>query len=223
MMIKNLLSALILIVLSITGYSQNKDFGIWYGGNVSHEFLKNTEIDLGACLRTNQNASHTDQFYIDGGIGYKFNKYIAISGNYRWILKDEKNIGYFNRYRFYGDLKLSYPVNNFKLSTRFRLQSQYKQYAEKAEDKLPDYYCRIKAGIYYNWPFSPFNPYISAEWFYPLNHDAVNFADQKRFAGGIQYKINKKHALEAEFIFQREYLPKRTDSGIISVSYNFEF
>jgi hypothetical protein len=222
MTIKRLLFISMLFIW-LPAISQNKDFGVWLGGNINHEIFKKVDIGLGVCLRTNQNASHTDQFYTDLGIGYKFNKYIAVSGNYRWIIKDESYNQYFSRYRFYTDLKLLYPLSNFKFSTRFRLQSQYKQYAEKPEDKLPEYYGRIKAQIYYNWPFIPFNPYVSAEWFYPLNNDAVKYADQKRLTIGIEYKINKKHSVDAEFLLQREYLPHFTDTGIVAVTYNFEF
>jgi hypothetical protein len=208
--------------ISLSVFPQNNDFGIWYSGNVSYEFLKNTEIGVEACLRTNMNASHIDQFFISSGVSYKFNKYVSLSGNYRWILKDEAYNLYFSRHRFYTDLKLSYPINNFKLSTRARFQTQYKQYADEAKDKLPDYYCRIKAQVFYNWPFSPINPYVSVEWFYPLNNYAVKYANQKRLAGGIEYKFNKRHSIDAEFIFQREYLPGVSDMGILSFSYNLE-
>lgn len=223
MTIKRPILALFLFSIWYVSFGQTKDFGIWYSGNVSHEIFKNTEIGLGATVRTNQNASHTDQFFFDGGITYKFNKYVSLSGNYRWIFKDENNNGFFSRYRYYTDLKLSYPLYNFKLSTRFRFQGQYKQYAEKPEDKLPGYFARCKTQVYYNWPFSPFNPYVGMEWFYPIGNDINRSVDQKRFSAGIQYKINKKHTLEAEFIFQREYQQVLNDLGVFSVSYGWEF
>jgi hypothetical protein len=223
MRIKKLLSALCLLSILTPIFSQNKDFGVWYGGNVSHDLFKKVGLDLGLCLRTDQNASHIDQFFTDLGVGYKFNKYISLSASYRWILKDETYKNYFSRHRFYSDLKLSYPIYNFKVSTRFRAQSQYKQYAKTGDDKLPDYYGRIKAQVIYNWPFFPIDPYVSAEWFYPLNNNDVKYADQKRLAAGIEYKINKKQSVDAEFLFKREFLPGVADMGIVSVSYNVKF
>jgi hypothetical protein len=223
MTFKYYISVALFLLISSFSFAQNKDFGVWYGGNISHEIFKRTEISLGICARTDQNTKHLDQFYQDLSLSYKFNKYVSVSGNYRLIFKDENYGDYFRRHRFYGDLKLAYPVSKFKLSVRSRFQTQYKQYADKPKDKLPEYYYRAKAMAFFNWPSFPLDPYISGEWFFPLNNYAVNYADQWRMAFGLQFKINKHNVIETEFLLQREYLPQYNTSGIISVSYNFDF
>ena len=56
MTIKQLLFSFGLLFLWIPVFSQNKDFGVWYGGNISHEIFNKIELGLGVCLRTNNNS-----------------------------------------------------------------------------------------------------------------------------------------------------------------------
>jgi len=46
------------------------------------------------------------------------------------------------------------------------------------------------------------------------------FIDKERFTLGFEYKISKKQAIEAEYIYQRDYV---SDIQIISINYFFSF
>lgn len=204
-------------------FGQQPDFGIWYDVGVEKNLNKKFDLTLDGVLRTNANAAQTDQFYLESGISYKMNKYIAASLNYRWIYKHEEGSVFYSRYRWFTDVKLSYPLNRLKFSARLRYQNQYKSNYESEKDKIVDHYGRIKARCLYNIRSSPFSPYISLEYFYPLFNKIGNFADKKRSTIGMEYKITKKNTINLEYIFQRDYLPQLADIHIISLNYQFSF
>ena len=221
-MIKKILFISAIFFLFAAANSQTKDFGIWYGISLNHELSKKIDVSVAASLRTYDNASLVDLFYLEPGTSYKFNKYFSVGAAYRLIYKREAGAGFFDRHRWLADAKFSYPVKKFKFSARFRLQEQYKTYADNKPEVLNEYYGRIKAQVYYNWPSFPVNPYVSMEYFYPLNTGTVKFADKKRLVFGAKYSISKKQTLEAEYMYQRDYLPRLADFYAISLNYQIE-
>lgn len=66
----------------------------------------------------------------------------------------------------------------------------------------------------------PVNPYLSYESFSPMYVNSDRFIDKERFTLGFEYKISKKQAIEAEYIYQRDYV---SDIQIISINYFFSF
>ena len=56
-----------------------------------------------------------------------------------------------------------------------------------------------------------------------MNKKPERFIGKTRLAGGVEYKITKKHSVEAVYIFQRDYLPNIADEHILNIGYNFRF
>jgi hypothetical protein len=219
-MIKKSLLFLVFLIQILSGVSQEQDVGAWYGLNLKYGITNRLNANFNTTVRTYNNASVIDILYLEAGLSYKVIKYISLAGYYRWIYANEFDNNFFSRHRWYADIKGEYKINRFEISARMRYQIQYKTYITEETDKIPDQYCRFKGQLYYNWPSFPVNPYIAYELFYPLNYNSANFADKKRFSIGVQYKIKKKHAIEAEYMFQRDYLPALADMNIISLAYN---
>ena len=219
-MIKRPLIFTFFIIVTLTGFSQEQDFGAWYGINLKYKITSRLNFNSNSSLRTLNNASDIDIWYLEAGISYKLIKYVSVDGYYRWIFTNEFDNNFFARHRWYTDVKGGYEINRIEIIARLRYQLQYKTYINEENDKIPDQYFRFKAQIKYNWPKFPVDPFISFEMYYPLNYNSVNFIDKKRFSVGMEYKIKKKHSIEAEYIFQRDYLPLLSDMNIISVAYN---
>lgn len=222
-MMKNKLLTILffLFILPPVCRSQGDDFGIWYGLNANYSVIKKLEIDASAMIRTFKDASKIDQSYFEAGVSYKLSKHFSVAGSYRILNKLENYGEYFIRHKFFADVKVSLPIKNFSLTSRFRLDVEKKTFIESFSDKVPNYHGRIKVKLSWKIPKFPVDPYIADEPFMPLTGNREHFIDKNRFSLGADYKISKKHAIELEYIFQRDYTPHIADMDIISIGYTF--
>jgi hypothetical protein len=223
MMTRKYYLTLLLFLISLTIYSQEKDFGIWYGISAEHKLAKKLEIDLSSNIRTFSNASKIDEAFIEGGLGYSLNKHLAIGASYRLIKSIEDNNSYYFRHKVMLDVKGSLPAGNFNFSCRLRFQTGYKTYIQHDNDIYPYYDGRIKFKAVYKTPTFPVDPYVYIESFCPMFSDRSGKIEKNRYSAGAELKITKKHSVELEYIFQRDYLPHISDINIISINYYIKF
>jgi len=223
MTIRKLIVPLLFLTLAPVSFSQDDDFGIWYGISAEHKLIKNLEIDLSGNIRTFQNASRIDQAFIEAGLTYKFIKNISIGGSYRFTRALDKDDFYHAQHKWFIDLKGILPLGDFSISARVRLQERYKTYFLDENDKIPRTHLRYKIKVLYNIPSFPVNPYLSAEIFCPVSSDKKRSIDKNRFMAGVEYNITKKHSIDAEYMFQRDYLPHIADINVITIGYNLKF
>jgi hypothetical protein len=223
MMIRGLIFTFLFLLITGSVLSQNSDFGIWYKVDTEKSFGKKFDINASAMIRTFENASTIEQAYMEFGATYNLNKYLGFAGGYRIGNYLEDDDLYHIRNNYLADIKGSFPVRNFFLSLRFRLQIQKKTYIEDESDNLPEYVGRIRLKGIYKIPKFPVNPYASIETFNPLfeNYDVLFV--KNRYIIGFEYKINKKHFIECEYIYQQVYFPHQTNFNILSISYTFKF
>jgi opacity protein-like surface antigen len=208
--------------LTSISFSQDDDFGIWYGISAEHKLIKNLELDLSGNLRTYRNASRIEEGFLEAGLTYKFIKNLSIGGSYRFT-EFRDNESYHPRHKWFVDLKGNLPLGDFDISARIRLQERYKTFFEDENDKIPRTHIRYKLKVLYNIPSFPVNPFISAEIFCPVSSDKKRSIDKNRLMAGVEYNISKKHSVEAGYIFQRDYLPHISDINIISLGYDLKF
>jgi hypothetical protein len=223
MMTRKILVLLLFLFSSAISYSQDADFGLWYSIAAEKELVKNIELDLDANLRTFDNASKIEETFLDIGLTYKFNKFLSAAVSYRFTEFNEDDGSFHPRHKWFADLKGKFPLGDFDISARLRYQQRYKTYFEDENDKESKKVGRIKLKTLYDIPSFPLNPYISAELFFPLFIETARSVEKKRFAAGLEYKISKKHSIEAEYMFQRDHYPKLYDINIISLNYQLKF
>ncbi len=223
MMIKKGLLSLLFTVSVISAFSQKKDFGIWYGISAEHKLADKLELDLSACLRTFDNAGKIEEGFLEGGLTYKITRNISAAASYRITENIEDDGSYHLRHKWFVDVKGSLDPGDFSFSLRLRFQERYKTYFEDENDRIPDSHLRIRLKTQYDIPSFPVNPYISAELFCPVFREPERTTDKTRFAGGLEYNITKRQSIEAEYVYQRDYLPKLNDLQIISLNYKIEF
>jgi hypothetical protein len=223
MMTRKFYLTILLFFISLMTYSQKKDFGIWYGISAEHKISKKLEIDLSANIRTFNNASKIEEAFIEGGLGYALNKHFAVGGSYRLTKSIEDNNSYYFRHKIMLDVKGSFPVGNFSFSSRFRFQTGYKTYIQHENDIYPYYIGRIKFKAVYKTQTFPVDPYVYFETFCPMFSDKSGKIEKNRYSAGAELNITKRHSVDLEYIFQRDYLPHLSDISIISVNYNLKF
>lgn len=222
MMTKKWRYVLFIIFIPISAIAQKKDFGIWYGVSAEKKLTDKIDIDLSTRIRTFGNASKIEEAFLEGGLAYSFNKHLAIAGSYRLTENIEDNNSYYFRHKWLLDFKGNLPVSDFSFSCRLRFQTRIKTFIKDENDKFPDYTGRIKLKALYKTPSFPVNPYVYAESFFPMFSDNTRTIEKNRFAAGIEFSIAKRHSIEAEYIFQRDYLPHISDINIISINYNIK-
>jgi opacity protein-like surface antigen len=219
---KSLVLFLMLCTASIA-FSQNDDFGIWYSVSAEKKLIKKVELDLDANVRTYNNASKIDEAFFDIGLTYKFNKFLSAAASYRFTEFLEKDDSFHPRHKWFADLKGKLPLGNFDISARLRFQQRYKTYFKDENDKESSEVGRVKLKLSYNIPSFPVNPYISSELFFPMFTTTTRNIAKTRFMAGLDYNISKKHSIELEYMFQRDFLPHISDINVISVNYNVKF
>jgi hypothetical protein len=222
MTIRKWYPVIFLFFLQLTVYSQEKDFGIWYGISAEHKLSGKLVIDLSAEIRTFSNAAKIDEAFMEGGITYAFNKNFAISGAYRFSDNIENNNSYYFQHKFILDLKGNLPLGNFSINGRIRFQTRTKTYFKDISDDHPDYTGRMKIKIVYKTPTFPVNPYLFVESFTPVFSDKTRIIEKERLGAGLDFSITKNHSASLEYIFQRDYLPHLSDINVISITYNIK-
>jgi len=220
---KKCFTVLFLVVLPYAGFSQNKDFGIWYGISAEHKLAKKLELDLSANIRTFSNASKIEEAFLEGGLTYNLKKHLSVAGSYRLSKNIENNNSLYFQHKMFLDLKGSLPLGKLNFTGRLRFQARTKTYITSESDKFPDYTGRIKLKALYKTQTFPVDPYIYAETFCPMFSDKSGTIGKNRFATGIEISILKKHSVDFEYIFQRDYQPHLSDINILSVNYNIKF
>jgi hypothetical protein len=218
-----ILLAFFFVIISRSSFSQDHDFGIWYAINTEASITKKLELDVSAMIRTFTNASKTEQFFLEAGTSYKFSKYISVAGSYRLSNMLEDDDQYHVRHKFLTDLKGTIPLSDFSFSARLRLQMQSRTYIEDVGDDASNFTGRFRVKCLYNIPKFPVNPYVCIETFSSLFEESEKIIGKERFTAGFEYKIIKKHSIEAEYIFERDFIPKIADISIIAINYNVKF
>ncbi len=223
MTIKRSFLTLFLSSFVLISFSQEKDFGIWCGINTEYDIFKKLELDVSAMLRTFNQASEIEQVFIEGGLTYKVTKYLSVAGAYRFSKTIEEDVQYYRRHKWFADVKGSFDLSDISSYVRFRFQEQRRTYYEDEEDKLPRYHCRIKFKSTYKTPSFPVNPYLEFESFLPVFSDKERVIGKNRFSAGIEYKFNKTHAIELEYMYECDYIPRKVYTSIICLEYNLKF
>lgn len=214
---------ILILLLPLAAFSQEKDFGIWYGISAEHKLSKKFEIDLSANIRTFENASKIEEAFIEGGVTYNLNKNLSVAGSYRLTKALENNNSYYLRHKYLIDLKGTLPISDFTLSCRLRYQTLIKNYVQHEVDKYPSYTGRIKVKLVYHTKTFPVNPYIYIESFCPMFSKYSGTIGKNRYSAGLDFKITKRQSVETEYIFQRDYQPHLSDINIASINYNIKF
>jgi hypothetical protein len=222
-MIKKIFLLIFITSITLAGSSQNDDFGVWMGVDVSHHLFKKIDATLSGTVRTFNNSTKIEQSFIEGGASYELNRIFSMAASYRLSGKIEDNSQYYYRHKLFFDFKGEFQFNRISVSGRARLQTANKTYIEDDEDLETDYTARLKVKASVNLSASSFKPYIYCEPFFPLFTEDGFKVGKNRISAGTIIKITKRSSVDAGYIFQRDYLPHLADEHIISLTYRFHF
>ena len=222
-MIRGSLLPVLFLFTTLITFSQEQDFGVWLSVNAEYSILEKLELDASVEMRTFNRASEIEQTFIQAGLTYKINKVFSVAGSYRLANSIENDNAYYLRHKWFADAKAKFEPGRFTLRGRMRFQEQRRTYYKNEEYILPRYQVRLKLTTVYRTRSFPLNPYMEFETFMPVFSDKERTIGKNRFTAGIEYKFNKTHAVDLEYKFERDYLPKINDIHVIGLAYNLKF
>lgn len=221
MMIRRSGFIILMLLLPAMLVGQKTDSGIWYEVKAEKKIVKGLRFDLEASIRTDQNASHIEEFYIEPGLRYKFNDYFAAGVYYRFIEQEEKDDQFHPRNRWIAQVKGTLPsVYRFTLSARYRMQVQFKTYINDVEDEEPLWGQRLRLELEYDIKGLPLKPFANVEAQQLLSIPTEYTIDKWRYIIGAEYTLNKKHTFGLEYIYNDSRVTKPAYMNLLGVTYS---
>jgi hypothetical protein len=210
-------------------FAQNSDWGLWTSLEAEKKLPKKWELGVEAQYRWKDTFSTTDQ--IRGGIDIsrKLGDYVKLGAGYELIAKHKvKKDNYVYRNRFRVQATGSYKYARFTASWRTRMQLTLLETdaprGDIFEDESFKWVWRNRFALKYNIKKSPLTPYMNVELFHHLFSGANPGYYQNRFSIGTEYKLNKRHSLEAGYKLETEIdAKKKTKLNVVKIGYIFAF
>lgn len=223
MMIRRAVYIILCLLMPAALFGQKTDFGIWYEVKAEKKIIDNLRFDLEASIRTDQDASRIDKFYIEPGLRYKFNDYLAAGLYYRLIEQKENDGSYHPRHRWFMQVRGTAPsLYRFTFATRYRIQQQFKTYIKDPDDEVPGWYHRLRFELDYDIKGIPLKPYINVEMHSQLFNANEYTIDKWRSMIGAEYRLNKRHTFGLEYIYNDSRVTKPAYMNIIGVTYSIK-
>lgn len=208
-----------LLPASVAG--QQADFGIWYEAKAEKEIIGDLRLDLETSIRTDRNASNIEKYYVEPGVRYKFNDYLAAGLYYRLINQKEKDESYHLRHRWFLQVKATAPeFYRFSFALRSRIQQQFRTYIGDPDDEVPEWYHRLRLELDYDIRGLPLKPYVNVEMHTMLFNPNEYTADKWRSMIGAEYTFNKRHTFGLEYIYNDSRVTKPAYENVLGVTYS---
>jgi hypothetical protein len=200
-------------------HAQINDFKSWNTLSIEKTFSKKTSLILQQEVRFDNNATHFNDYLTVLGGQYAFNKHLKVRGFYRYTLTNDIEDGQEKEHRLYTDVVFGYNIKRIILNYRTRYQVKFVQ-----TEINRWHHIRNRFTVKYDIPKSSLLPYIQYEFYYSLNHPALNKIDRQRCALGIQFDINNDLSISSFYRvqFKREYGKTPKNDYILGLGANLK-
>lgn len=229
-----------ILCLTVTGTGAQS---LWTSAEMKFGIVGNLSGNVEGEYRTNDGMSATERWTASAGLDYKLCKWLKLSADYKLIYRhiDSRTTKKGNivsdywsvRHRAGLSLTGSYRLNRLTLSLRERYQYTYRGEQSVAKwdgddgtaksdeiiESKSKHVLRSRLKVEYNIRKSHFTPFASCEFYNSLSdftHDKV------RYTIGTDYKINKKHSLNAFYRYVDTSDDDESDGHVIGIGYKFK-
>ena len=152
-------SLLLLLICTLSAYSQQNDFQSWSSVKISKKIYKRTNISVKEGIRFRENSSLISKNFTDLKISHRIKKTdFEVSVGYRFSNDFDLDLTSENKHRYYFDFNSKYKYKRFKISFRDRVQYQ---------GNISGFSTlfRQKVDVSYNVRKTPFEPFLQFEFF----------------------------------------------------------
>jgi hypothetical protein len=212
MRIRFIHSYLVVLLFLFSVHTSNsqviKDAGLWTTLNLEKKFNKKVSFFLTEEFRMRENITRLNLFYTDLGFSYKPKDFLKLSLSYRNIQKYSIDNTFSFRHRFTLDIVLKTKLDKIGLSYRHRIQTEYRDIQTSENGMLPEWFSRSRFEAKYDLG-TKLIPYLSVELRYQIKAPRQVESDgtwhRIRYAGGINYEIDKRNTFGAYYLIQNEF------------------
>ena len=116
-MIRN--SFLLLLICTLSAYSQQNDFQSWSSIKISKKIYKRTNLSVKEGIRFRENSSLISKNFTDVKISHRIKKTdFEVSVGYRFSNDFDLDFSSENKHRYYSDFSSKYQYKRFKINFR---------------------------------------------------------------------------------------------------------
>jgi hypothetical protein len=192
-------------VVAIVQGQPTTDNQLWTGFQAETDITKRLTLGLSVEVRFDNDISRLRSIFGQLEADWKFNKYLSASVSYRYGGRQYDELSEFSKgHRIslyvtgkYKSKKFSIGnlnVNSFTISNRAGYYNQY--LVDAPVDRVtPQKYFRNKSQLKYDIT-KKLSSFVYFEFFYCFSKDTPE-VDENRYAGGLEYDLNKKEQCES--------------------------
>jgi hypothetical protein len=211
------LSILIFVPTVFFAQFGNQDFGVWSGFSVSKAVLDELKVDADIQIRTDDNSTRINQFFLDLGANYKVNEYFRAGIFLRPRMTNNWS-GYNFENRLYFDLTGKLKLNDINLYLRSRIQTTSNRNAENPTYERIQFKVKMKLD-------KGLKAFVQDEFFFHLNGTGTSNYKKNRFGLGFEYAINDYLQMSLKYLRITEVnqaYPLRMNVIALGLSYSIE-
>ena len=214
---KLILCILFFLPIALIAQFGNQDFGTWSCVSVYKEVADDLKVEADFQVRTDDNSTRLNQFFLDLGAQYKVNKFFRTGISWRPRITNNWS-GYKLGNRLYLDLTGKLKLNDISLYLRSRTQTTSNRNAEN-----PNYErIRFKAKFKIEKGLKAF---VQDEFFFHLNGTGISNYKKNRFGLGFEYTISDYLKMNLKYLRITEVnqvYPLRMNVIALGLSYSLE-
>lgn len=206
---------IIFSVLFVSSSAQNsepiivKDNMVWVGYFSMIKFNSRCSLNSDTQFRSRNEIKNNSQALIRTGLLYKINDKVDVTlglAHFRFFITNDKTRG---EWRPWQEVKISDQVGKVKLSHRFRVEQRFNEIVKNAE-ATNDYQFNFRFRYRFDLRFPLIKEKENGNNLYGIlgnelminagNIIKYNYFDQDRLYAGINFEINKKIALQLQYM-----------------------
>lgn len=177
---------------NIAQSNPEKELGIWYMYNGSHQLSEKFSLKTMAHFRFFEVGDDMQQFIGRLGGNYKINKNLSATIGYAYLSTDRTfgiSKGDFSDHRIYEDLNVKHKISELGIAHRLRAEQRF-------FESQTGHFIRYQLG--FSYPLSTkWSTYIYDEIFFDFEGEAYN---QNWLGVGVKYKLSKTAKLQLGYM-----------------------
>ena len=195
------------------------------GADYELKILKGWHFTVEGDLRFDNWYTHYNRAKIGAGTDYTFwKKRMKVGVEYSFLSYHDREDQLFdNRHRIKGFISIAPKFGNWKVGWRCMAQTTFRDEHRGSYNFNPKTYLRNRLSVAWSIPQTALKLHCSEEFWWRLYKPGDNIIDQLRSIVGLQYNINKRHALDFFVRCDNEIQVKNPENVLyLGISYSFK-
>lgn len=182
------------------------DWCSWTGVALNYRISPDLRIMSKAQVRTKDDFSKFERFFINSGVGYKVLPRLELRAVVAYHRRSSSK-GEFNAYRYHLGSEASWKRGGFRFQWRERFQHTF----ALNDDEMM---IRSRLKFDYTVPATIFTPYFSVETFNDIESDDFFDANRIRYIPGLKMKLTDMYFMSVFYCRQDDGTKKSNIAGV---------